>query len=493
MKISTEELERCEVLVTLELDAKQEEKMLQKAAKRIAREVRIPGFRPGKAPYNVVVRRFGLEAVQQEAMEQSADKMIMDALEEADVQPYARIDLDSIDWNPLTIKVKVPTRPKVELADYRDIRLDVEPVEVTEEDVEETLKNLQEQTATWAPVERPAEIGDLISMAAVEKDGDEVLAERDSVEHELDPPEEHEGHNHPDLTTPLLGLSAGDEKSFTITYPEEFGDERYAGKDITFEVEILSVKEKEVDPIDDEFAKSISDFDTLEELKEDTKKKLLEQREKQRDADLGNQTLEKMIEDAEIIWPLAFEEENVEQEIERYERQMQAYGLAMDNFLQMQNKTREEFKEETRTEVVNRLKRGLVLGKVAELEKLAVSESEILEHAKWLSDISGRGEQFWRNILASEAQQNAIANELLVEKTLKWLAAIAKGEDPQPEAEAETDGVTSEASEADAGSESTTEDADEPSDDAEEGPSEASVEQDESDTEPVEEPAETKA
>ena len=148
MKITTEELERCEVLLTLEVDPKQEEKMLQKAAKRIAREVKIPGFRPGKAPYNVVVRRFGLEAIQQEAMEQSADKIIVDALEEANVQPYARIDLDSIDWNPLTIKVKVPTQPKVELADYRDIRLDVEPVEVTKEDVEENLKNLQENMVT---------------------------------------------------------------------------------------------------------------------------------------------------------------------------------------------------------------------------------------------------------------------------------------------------------------------------------------------------------
>jgi len=493
VKITTEELERCEVLLTLEVEPKQEEKMLQKAAKRIAREVKIPGFRPGKAPYNVVVRRFGLEAIQQEAMEQSADKIIMDALEEADVQPYARIDLDSIDWNPLTIKVKVPTQPKVELADYRDIRLDVEPVEVTEEDVEESLKNLQEQTATWTPVERPSQIGDLISMSAVEKDGDEVLAKRDSVEHELDPPEEHEGHNHPDFTAPLLGLSDGDEKTYTLTYPEEFDDERYAGKDITFEVEILSVKEKEVDLIDDEFAKAISDFDTLEELKADTEERLRGYRERQRDTELGNKVLEQIIEGAEIIWPLAFEEENVDLEIARYERQMQNYGLALDNFLQMQNKTREEFKEETRTEVVNRLKRGLVLGKVAETEKLEISESEILEHAKWLADISGRGDQFWRDILASEDQQHNIANELLADKTIKWLAAIAKGEDPQPETEAETDDVVSEASEDESSSESTAEDSDEPADEAEESQPEASVEQDESEDESVEEPAETKA
>jgi len=330
-------------------------------------------------------------------------------------------------------------------------------------------------------------------MSAVEKDGDEVLAKRDSVEHELDPPEEHEGHNHPDFTAPLLGLSDGDEKTYTLTYPEEFDDERYAGKDITFEVEILSVKEKEVDLIDDEFAKAISDFDTLEELKADTEERLRGYRERQRDTELGNKVLEQIIEGAEIIWPLAFEEENVDLEIARYERQMQNYGLALDNFLQMQNKTREEFKEETRTEVVNRLKRGLVLGKVAETEKLEISESEILEHAKWLADISGRGDQFWRDILASEDQQHNIANELLADKTIKWLAAIAKGEDPQPETEAETDDVVSEASEDESSSESTAEDSDEPADEAEESQPEASVEQDESEDESVEEPAETKA
>ena len=97
----------------------------------------------------------------------------------------------------------------------------------------------------------------------------------------LPPPEDHEGHNHPDLTTPLLGLSAGDEKTFTLTYPEEFGDDRYAGKDITFEIEVLSLKEKEVDPLDDEFAQSISDFETFEELKADIEKKLRTQRQDQ--------------------------------------------------------------------------------------------------------------------------------------------------------------------------------------------------------------------
>ncbi len=456
MKVTTEELERCQVLVTVEIEPQQEKKMLEKAAKRIAREVRIPGFRPGKAPFNVVVRRFGMEAIQQEALEQTVDQMLQDALQEADVVPYAKIDLESVDWDPLRVKVKVPTKPRVELNDYQDIRLEIVPIEVTDEDVEEALQNLQEQTATWAPVERASQLGDLISMKVVEKDGETVLAEHESVEHELDDPTRHEGHNHPDLTTPLLGLSAGDEKIFTLPYPAEFGDERYAGKDITFEVEILGVKTKELDPIDDEFAKSVSDFDTLEALKTDIRENIRRQRENQQNIELGNKALDKIIEEAQIEWPLAFEEESIDEEIERQERQLKNYGLTLDSYLNMQNKTQDQLRDEIREEVVGRLKRGLVLGKIAEREELDVSEGEILEQAKLIADITGRGEQVWRNILASEAQQSAIANDLLVNKAIRWLAAIAKGEDPnlalEDEESADADKESQEDKKATAGS-----------------------------------------
>jgi trigger factor len=269
VKVTTEVLERCETLLTVEVEPKQEQKMLQQAAKRIAREVNIPGFRPGKAPYNVIVRRFGLDVVQQEAIEKSADKLIQEALAEVEITPYAQIGLDNIDWEPLTIKLKVPTEPKVEIGDYRETRLEFEPVTVTDEDIEKELKDIQEQNASWAPVERGAEIGDMIDISVVEKDGDEVLEERESEEFVLEDPEEHEGHDHPDMTTPLLGLSADEEKTFTLTYSDDYDNDTYAGKEITFEVKVNAVKQKEVDPIDDEFAQSFSDFDTLEELKAD--------------------------------------------------------------------------------------------------------------------------------------------------------------------------------------------------------------------------------
>ncbi len=432
MKVTTEELEQCQVLLTIEIDSDQEQNLLKKAAKRIARQVNVPGFRRGKAPFNTIVRRFGWEVVQQEALEQSSEKLIKEALEEIDIEPYAQAELDEIGWNPLVIKIKIPVKPKVELGNYRDIRLEAEPVEVSEEDVEQTLKAIQEQNATWTPVERPSEIGDLISMSVTEKDGDQVLVENESAEYELTPPDERVG-NQPDLTTPLLDLSAGDSKTFTLTYPDEFGNEKYAGKEITFTVEVSGVKIKELDPLDDEFAQQVSDFDTLEELREDIRERIKKQREQQRDLDLGFAVLDKLIEQVEkLAWPQTLEEEHVKEALESYEQRLKRVGITLDSYLKVENKTKEELREEVRADVITRLKRGLVLNKVAELEKLDVSQSEILEQAKLISDYSGGDERVWQNILSSESQQNMIARDLLSNKAVHRLAAIAKGEAPEP-------------------------------------------------------------
>ena len=481
MKVTTEELERRQVLVTVELDSKKEQDLLEKAAKRIAKEVRIPGFRPGKAPYNVIVRRFGLEAIQQEALENAADNLIRKALEEADVKPFAKMDLESVEWDPLTLKVKVPIEPKINLEDYHAIRLDFEPIEVTEDDIEEALEELQEQNATWTPVERASQLSDRVTISVLEKDEDTVLAERESLEYELTFPDEDLDEDEdetaldeaeesediedtddtgedeaaeapkkpstpfrPDLTTPLLNLKTGDEKAFIIPYPEDFGDKRYAGKDITFEVKLLEVSEKQLAPIDDDFAKLVSDFDTLDQLREDIEQNILRQREAQQNQELGNEVLKKILEGAEIEWPQAFEEETIESEIAHYERQLNQYGLNLENYLSLEIRSRDDFLEERRGQVVERLKRSLVLGEVAEREHLQITESDILARAKLLADLSGRGEQFWRQIISAQVQQSLIANDLLVEKVVNFLAAIAKGEEPASQTDTDESAVSTE-------------------------------------------------
>ena len=197
---------------------------------------------------------------------------------------------------------------------------------------------------------------------------------------------------------------------------------------------------KELDPLDDDFAQQVSDFDTLAELKANIRDNLLRQRQQQRDTKLGAEVVDKIIETAPLIeWPLALEEAEIDDEVAQFERRVQDAGLTLDSYLQMQQKTRDEWREGLRETVVNRLKRGLVLGKVAELEGLEVSQSEILEQAKLIADLSGGGEQLWRNIISSEAQQLRIANDVILSKVVERLGVIARGEAPELGAPAEAE------------------------------------------------------
>jgi trigger factor len=455
VKVTTEALARCETLLTLEIDADHQEKLLKKAAQRISREVRVPGFRPGKAPYNVIVRRFGMETLQSQALEQSVEELVKEGVKEANITPFAQIKVDDVAWNPLTVKIIIPTKPVVELGEYRNIRLEVRPIEVSDEDVVEALLRLQDQRATWAPVERPAALGDLISMTVTEKEGETVLSEPQAVEYELKALAEDQTDKQPDLTTPLLGSSAGENKTFTITYPQNFSNEEYAGKEVTFAVEVSGVKQKELDPLDDDFAKQIGEYETLDALKSKIREDIHQSRQRQNDVELGAKALDQIVEQAEKIeWPVGMEEEQIDQETEHVKHHLKEASLTLDDYLRVNNRSLEQWREETRERVISQLKRGLVMSKLVELENLEVSQMEILQQAKLMADLFGGGDRVWQNIMSSESRQSVIANELLSNKIVQRLAVIAKGETIEPEAaQSEADKELTQATgEADTGS-----------------------------------------
>jgi trigger factor len=168
----------------------------------------------------------------------------------------------------------------------------------------------------------------------------------------------------------------------------------------------------------------------LEEFKADIRATLQERREHEQDRELGNEAVEQLIEQATVEWPQAFEDESIQREVQQLEREVERLGLNMESYFQIQKTTKDEFTEEIRGRVVDQIKRSLILGKIVDLEKLSVGESEVLGRAKLIADMYGGGEQIWRNILASQSQQAMIADELLAGKAISRLAAIARGEDP---------------------------------------------------------------
>ncbi|MEJ2559316.1 MAG: trigger factor [Anaerolineae bacterium] len=437
LKVTTDSLENCEVLMTVEVDEQQTDKLLKAAAQRISKQIKIPGFRPGKAPYRMIVRRVGEETVHDEVMEDLSQSVFKQALEQAELEPYAPASMEDVSWDPLVMKVRVPVAPIIELGDYRAMRMEVEPVEVSEAEVDEALKNLQEEYAVWNPVERPAHLGDMVTMAVKEQIGEDVLGDEENVEYELT--EKEEDGSGPDLTVPLIGLSAGDEKEFSLTYPQSFSDSRYAGKEVAVSVKVHGVKEKETYPLDDDFAQTVGDFDTLQELKEKLTEDIRQQKEREADDELSQEALKQLLENAERIeWPSVLEEEEIDQMLSEQDRRLQQSGLNLDTYLSIQKKTREQLREEFRPAAQERLRRSLALSELVELEDLSVAGHEVSGQIDRLSLMAGeRGDEL-RQALATPDNVQYIVNDLLTSKALKRLTQIVKGE-AETEKEKETE------------------------------------------------------
>ncbi len=431
MKFTTEELGQSEILLTIEVEADRAKKLLTRTAGKASQGIKVPGYRPGKAPFKVMLRRFGSEVMQQQFLQNGGEELIKEAIEESKIESFlnAQMELKEINWEPLVIKILVPIPPKVVLGDYREIRLNARPIqEVTEKDIESLLKRYQMENSVWEPVERLSEMGDMVSMIVTQKEGDDVILDKESVDYPLVLIEQNSNVDER-LVQELVGLSAGQVKTFSITYPEDYKNEKYAGKEITNIVEVGTVKYQIVDPIDDEFAKAVGRHETLAEWKESLRQAIQRNREHDRDRALGHEVLNLIVQETTSIkWPLKFEESLLEKELAYQESQLKQQGLTLDAYLKVQNITKEDFQKTVHDEVVSQLKSSLVVSQIASLENVTVLESEILEYAGRVS--AKYGEHVWEQILKSEQKIQEISNEILGEKIIFLLAKIATGEAP---------------------------------------------------------------
>ncbi|MDM8521138.1 trigger factor [Anaerolineales bacterium HSG6] len=435
MEIIKDELERCETLVTATFGKKEVEKLYKKAARKLSRGYKIPGFRPGKAPYQIVARRLGIDTLHEQILQEDGERLYTKVIQASEITPYGQANVDEITWEPepLVIKIRIPTAPTVTVGNYRDIRIEPEAIEpVTDEEIQEILVQYQEQNATWVPSEKLAEEGDSASILVTERDGDTVITDDESGDYVLILSETAEENPTPQdkFTEALMGLSEGDEKEFTITYPEDFNDSKHAGKTITFHVEVSGVKVKELDPIDDELAQSVSDLDTLDALKTHLQTNIEQQRENERDVALGNKTLLEAVKLSEASWSVAFEDQTLQQRLKEQEQQLKQSSLRFEDYYKIQNTTKEAWEEKVRASVVTELKSGLVLGEISRQENITVSEQELMTQIRLVAQSMQLGESGWEQLMKSPQVQDNIKFNLLSNKVINFLAQVAKGEVP---------------------------------------------------------------
>lgn len=424
--------------MTIEPDEKQLQGALRRAAAKISRQYTVPGFRRGKAPYAAVARAFGREVLYEQAVEELGDDLYKQALEETGLEPIAPGTLEDVLFDPVRLRLVLPMPPEVDLGNYREIRLPRPAVEVSEEEVQAQLDDLQERHSEWVPVEEDAaQTGDLLSLRLRSTiDGDVVLDE-EAFELALEP--ENEDFP-PGFDSHFVGQPVGAQLAFALTYPEDWPSDR-AGQQAAFEAEILSIKRQDIPPLDDDFATLVGDYDTLDELREAIREGIQADRQADANVEYANEVMEAVIEGATIEFPPVMLEESLERIVGEQKRNLERMGLPFAEYLRITRQTEDQFRQQFMTQADKRLRADLVLGELPALEGLKASSEEIAEATDNLLASPGGSGEGVAAFLASPSGQASIAIDILNQKGIERLMAIADGtapDLPEPSGEAET-------------------------------------------------------
>jgi len=416
VKLSSEKIENSQVVLNIEAEPEEVELALEESYRHLAKSTDIPGFRRGKAPRAMLERYLGREVLLEEATEHLVPQLLGRALEEQGIDAIAEPEIEITQNDPLIFKSTISVRPTVELGDYRQIRVDPEPVEVTDEEVDKAMEQIRYQQAPWQPAERPVQFDDLVTIDVEGSVDDKPALDRKELQYQM---LKESPFPVPGFWEQLEGLEKGQEKEFTLSFPDDYELNQFAGKECQFKVLVSEIKEKSLPELDDEFAKSLGQgFETLESLRQRVASNLKAMAEENERRRLEEKAIEALVEQSKVDFPPVL----VEHEIDRLIKEREA---SLEGRIQDRGKSVEELKEALRPLAVNRIKHALILGKVAEEEKIEVAEAEVEEEIETMAQGAGeRGEEL-RKAFSSAAARQSIEEVLLTRKTLKRLTEIA--------------------------------------------------------------------
>ena len=432
MKVTRDNSSPIEVTLTVELATEDENPFIDRSYRRVVSRLNIPGFRRGRAPRHIVESMMGRTALLQEALEFMVPETLDKVLQDEEVSAFGEPSIEVTELEPVSFTATVPLEPTVDLGDYREIRVETEPVEVTDEEVDGVLDRVRDEQAVWEPVERAAKYGDRLNLNVLGTMDEETVVEDEDVEYI---PNEENVLPFPGFAPNLVGLSEDDESEFTVTVPEDYPREQYAGKDIEFKVSVLSVKEKALPELDDEFAKSVGDgFDDLEALRSSVRESLTSQAENAARNDLEQKSLEALCDVAIVnASSLLYERELEAMQADR-ERMLRQQGLDLATYLRFMGKSADEFLDEMRPNAERRLVSALVMRKLAEVEEIEISDEDVQSETDRLLGLSSGDEEqdesnldSLREFLGSESTRDNIRSTLHSRRVMERLTDIAQG------------------------------------------------------------------
>lgn len=380
VRTTVTELPESRVRVDAEVEPVEVQKSLERAARSLGKDLRMPGFRRGKVPPPVVIQRFGRETVLDEAVRGALGQWYLDAIDDAGIHPVGEPDLKLGDLPepgvPLTFSVEIGVRPTARLGDYKGVEAPRREPEAAEEAVTAELDQLRERSARLDTVEEPARKGDFAVIdytGTIDGEAFAGGAGRDQLV------ELGGGRLIPGFEDQLEGAAAGDERTVTVTFPEDYGAKELAGREARFAVTVKEVKRKVLPELDDDFAADAAGFDTLEELREDVAAKLREADEQRAEAEFREAVLDKVVEQAAVDVPDALVDARAHELWNRMLHSLQHQGISQEVYLQISGKTEEELLAEARPDAERALRREAVIAAVVEAEGISPSEGDVLD------------------------------------------------------------------------------------------------------------------
>lgn len=462
MKIETFDRDDHQKLITAEIEMEAMEQFRIQAARKISSQAKIAGFRPGKAPYEVVRRTYGDKAIQEEALTIMLDQIYPEAIKEAGIEPYGPGQLQEIlQVEPPKFSFIVPLAPKVELGDYKAIRKEHTPPVITDQKVDEVIRRLQRRSSISKTVERPAAEGDLVYLTITGKlanpaEGDDAdlipQAARQMIAGDPRDFTDEDGNEWPfdGFSIKLIGLSAGEEKTFEYTFPNDGSNDDLNGKDAVFTVKVDNVHELELPELNDEFAQSIGEnYATMDTLRTNIHDSMQSDETNR----YNNKYIESLIDlvmvDAQVLYPPAALQNEINHVIQHFEERLQRDQMDLDTYLKTRNMTREEFAEKEASEVAARnLKRNLVMEEFAAREQIQITNEEVQMIVN-MAENQARQDPSLKTMARGGVTKKQVAdnlarstiNEIFNQRMMNRLRDIASGKADAPAEETTPDAV----------------------------------------------------
>lgn len=427
MKATWEKIEKNTGILEVEVDVEQVNAALDKAFKKVVRQVNVPGFRKGKVPRPIFEAKFGVESLYQDAINEILPEAYAEAVKQTGIEPVDQPDIDFETFakgQPFVFKAKVTVKPEVTLGEYKGLEVTEKSTEVTEEELEQELKRLQERHAELVVLEEgTAEKGDI---AVIDYEGsvDGVPFEGGKAEkHSL---ELGSGAFIPGFEDQVIGMAKGEEKDIHVTFPEQYHSAELAGKAAVFKIKLHDIKRKNLPELDDEFAKDVSEFDTLEEFKEDLKKRIAGQKERDRDLALESEVIEKAAANAEVDIPQAMIETEIDRMVKEFGNRLRMQGMNLELYYQFSGQDEAALRERMKEEAEKRVKSSLVLEAIANAENVSVDEEDINQELEAMSQTYRQPAEELRRIIELTGNLEDFKSDIRIKKTVKWLIENSK-------------------------------------------------------------------